>query len=127
MGKNLRIAYSLRPKTIALIPDIFCPKMIVLLPKSFNPKMNVKFLCDLLNDIKQTFDTGIDLRGSKSNMLQIQSHHQEDFRHRNFWGCFRVVDVFYYERHTYNYSLNGEGAKILPILENKTNFLGWRE
>ena len=43
--------------------------------------MNVEFLCDALNDIKKTSDIGLDVRGSKSNILEIQSHQQEDFRH----------------------------------------------
>ena len=41
--------------------------------------MDVQFLCDLLNDIKKTFDTMLDIIDSKSNILEIQSHHQEDF------------------------------------------------
>ena len=77
--------------------------------------LNVQFLCDILNDIKKTFDTMLVIRGSESNILEIQSHHQEDFRHRNFRGCFTVVAIFYFECHTYNYSLNGERASISPI------------
>ena len=61
----------------------FCPTSYIICPK-----MDVRILCDLLNDIKKTFNTGLDIRGSKSNILETQSHHQEDFRHRNFRGCF---------------------------------------
>ena len=39
----------------------------------------------------------LDIRGSKSNILEIQSHHQEDFQHRNFQGCFRVVAISYFQ------------------------------
>ena len=35
--------------------------------------------------------------------------------------------MFYFERHMYNYSLNGEWALVSPILENKTIILGGRE
>ena len=80
--------------------------IVLLLPKSFCLKMNVQFLCDLLNDIKKTFDSGLDIRGPKLNILETQGHHQEDFQHRNFRGCFIVVVVFYFEHHTYNYSLS---------------------
>ena len=75
-------------------PRIFLSQMIVLLPKSFCPKMNVEVLYDLLSD-KNTFDTGLDIRGSKSNTLEIQSHHQQDFWHHNFRGCFKVVAIYY--------------------------------
>ena len=68
--------------------------------------MNVQFLCDLSNEIKKTFDTGLDIRGSKLDIFESYSHHQEDFPHRNFLGFFGVV-VFYFECHTYNYSDNG--------------------
>ena len=84
--------------------------MIVLTPGYFCPTINVQFLCDLLNDIKKTFDTMLDTRGLKSNILETQSHHQGDFRHRFFRGCFKVFAIFYFERHTYNSSLNGERA-----------------
>ena len=77
---------------IVLIHGIFCPTKIVLLLESFCLKMSVMFLCDSLKDIFP---------------------HQEDFRHRNFRGCFGVVDVSYFERHTNNYSDNGEQALIL--------------
>ena len=77
--------------------------------------------------IKKTFDTGLDIRGSNSNIFENQSHHQEDFRHRNFRGCSGVVGVFYFERHTYNYSDNGERALISPKLEMRTIILGRRE
>ena len=90
---------------IVLIPRYFCLEMIVLLPKSFCPKMNVQLLFYLLKDIKKTFDTAKWL----------------------FQGCFIVIAISYYECHTYNYSLNGERALILPILENKTIPLGRRE
>ena len=38
------------------------------------------FLFDSLNDmfhIKKTFDTGLDARGSNSNIFKNQSHHQK--------------------------------------------------
>ena len=101
--------------------------MIVLLPKSFCPKIIVQFLCDSFNDIKKTFDTMLDIRGSKSNILEIQNHPQEYFRHCNFQGCFTVVAIFYFERHTYSYSLNAEHALISPNLENRTIIVRWRE
>ena len=41
------------------------------------------------------FNTVLDFRGSKSNISENQSHHQEDFRHCNFRACFGVVVVFY--------------------------------
>ena len=63
---------------------------------------------------KKTFNTGLDIRGSNSNIFKNQSHHQEDFRHRNFQGCSGVVGVFYFEHHTYNYLDNGEWALISP-------------
>ena len=69
----------------------------------------------------------LDIRGSNSNIFENQSHHQEDFRHRNFRGCSGVVGVFYFERHTYNYSDNGERALILPKLDMRTIILGRRE
>ena len=71
------------PKWLSLFPYIFVPKMIVPLPKSVCPKMDIPFLCDLLNDIKKTFNTKLDIRGSKSNIFESHSHHQEDFNHYN--------------------------------------------
>ena len=81
--------------------------------------MNVQFICDLLNDIKRLLTPG--------QVLEAQSHHQEDFRHRDFRGCFIVVVVFYFARHTYNYSLNGERALIYPKLENRIIILGQKQ
>ena len=43
---------------------------------------------------KKTFDTGLDIRGSNSDIFENQSHHQEHSRHRNFRGCSGVVGVF---------------------------------
>ena len=97
---------------IVLIPGFFCPETIVLLPESICPKTIVQFLCKFLNDIKKTFDTGLDIGGSKSNIFESQTHHQEDFQPLNFRGCFGVVVVFYFERHTYNCSDNDERALI---------------
>ena len=78
--------------------------------------------------IKKTFDdTGLDIKGSNSNTFENQSQHHEDFRHRNFWGCSRVVGDFFFERHTYNYEDYGEQAIMLPKLEMRTIILGWRE
>ena len=119
--------YSIRPKMIVLIPGYFCRKLIVLLLISFCLKMNVQFLCDLQNDIKKIFDTGLDVRGSNSNILEMQSHHEEDFGHHNLWGCFRVVANFDFDCHTYNYSLNGGHALISPKLENKKIILRRKE
>ena len=68
--------------------------------------MIVMFLCDTLNDMfhhQAGFNTGLDIRDSNSNIFKNQSHHQEDFRHCNFKGCYGVVCVPYFERHTYNY------------------------
>ena len=76
---------------------------------------------------KKILDTGLDIRGSNSNIFEDQSHHHEDFRHRGFRGCSGVVGVFYFERCTYNYSDNGEWALISPKLETRTIILGWRE
>ena len=42
-------------------------------------------------------------------------------------GCFGVVGVFYFERHTYTYSDNGGQALISPKLEMMTIILGRRE
>ena len=90
--------------------------------------MNVQFLCDLLNDINKTFDTGLDIRDLKSDIFESHSYHQEDFPHRNFRGCFGVVVVvFYFERYTYNNSDNVEQALILPKLEMRTVISNWRE
>ena len=83
--------------------------------------LNVQFLCDILDDIKKTFNTRLVVRGSESNILEIQSHHQVDFRHCNFRGCFTVVAIFYFECHTYNYSLNGERASISPVFLKQDN------
>ena len=77
--------------------------------------------------VKKTFDTGLDIRGLNSNVFENQSHHQEDFGHRNFQGCFGVVGVFFLERHTYNYLDNVARALILPELEMTTIVLGRRE
>ena len=77
--------------------------------------------------IKKTFDIGLDIRGSNSNIFKNQSHHREDFTHYNFQGCSKVVGVSYFERHTYNYSDNDEWALILPKLEMRTIILGRRE
>ena len=85
------------------------------------------FLDFLLNDIKKTFDTGLDIRGSKLNIFESRSHHQEEFRHRNFRGCFGVVGVFYFDPPTYNYSVNDARASISPKFKNKTIILGRRE
>ena len=112
---------------IVFILGYFCLKMIVLLPKSFCPKMNVQFLCDLSNDISETFDTMLDIRGSKLNISGSHSHHQEDFPHRKFLGCYGVVVVFLFEHRIYNYSDNEERALILPKLEMRTMILGQRQ
>ena len=104
--------------------------MIVLIHGSGCPKMIVMFLCDLLDDMfhhLEDLDAGLDIRGSNSAIFENQSHHQEGFRHNNFWGCYEGVGVFYFERHTYNYSDNGEWALILPKLEMRTIILGRRE
>ena len=74
--------------------------------------------------LKKTFDTRLDIRGLNSNIFENQSHHQEHFRHRNFRGCSRGVGVFYFERHTYNYSDNGERGLNLTKIRNKDNHLG---
>ena len=103
------------PKWLSLFLDFLVPKMIV------------QFLYDLSNDIKKTFDIGLDIRGTKSNIFEGWSHHQEDFQHRNFWGCFGVVVIFYFEHHTYNYLDNSEHALISTKLENMKIFLGRRE
>ena len=102
IGNFFHNMYSLHPNMIVLIPGFFCPKMIV------------QFLCDLLNEIKKTFNIGLDIRGSRSSIFEGQSHHQEDLRHRNFWVCFEVVVVFYFERYTYNYAFNDKRALISP-------------
>ena len=101
--------------------------MIVILAKSFCPKMNFQFLCGLSNDIKETFNTMLDIRVSKSDIFESHSPHQEVFPHRNFQGCFGVVVVFYFKHHIYNYSDNGEWVLIFPKLETRTIILGWRE
>ena len=77
--------------------------------------------------IRKIFDTELDIRGSNSNIFKNQRHHQEDFTHHNFRGCFIVDVVFYFERHTYNCSDNGERILILPKLEIKTINLRRRE
>ena len=64
--------------------------------------------------LKKTFDTGLDIRGSNSKVYKNESHHREDFEHRDFPVCSGVVGVFYFERHTYNYSDNVEQALISP-------------
>ena len=74
--------------------------------------------------IKKTFITGLDIRGSNSNIFENQSHHQEDFRHRNNWGYSGGVGVFYFEHHTYNYSDTGERALISSKLNNEDNHFG---
>ena len=115
---------------IVLIHETFCSKMIFLLPEPFCFKMIVMFLCDSLIDMfhhQETLDTKLDIRGSNSNIFENQSHHQEDFRHRNFRGCSRGVGDFYCKRHTYNYSDSGEQALILPKLQMRTIILGRRE
>ena len=58
--------------------------------------------------------------------IKYQSHHQEDFRHRNFQGCSGVVGVFYFERYIYNYSDNGGRALILLKIKMRIS-LGKRE
>ena len=100
--------------------------MIVLPPNSFCPKMNVHFFV-IYQMTSRTFDIGLDIRGSKSDIFESHSHNQEDSPQRNFQGYFGVVVVFYFERHTYNYSDNGEHALILPKLEMRTIILGRRE
>ena len=45
----------------------------------------------------------------------------------NFRGCSGVVGIFYFERHTANYSDNGERTLISPKLETRTIILGRRE
>ena len=77
--------------------------------------------------IKKTFDTRLDVKGSNSYIFENQSHHQEDFRHRNFWGCTSALGVSYFECHTYNYLDNGEHALVLPKWETRTIILGQRE
>ena len=65
----------------------------------------------------------VEIWGSKSNIFVSNFLYQKDFWHRNFWGCFGVVDVFYFESHTYNFSNNGQRALILPKLETRTIIL----
>ena len=77
--------------------------------------------------INKAFNTGLDIRGSNSNIFEDQIHHQEDFKHCNFQGCYGGVGVFYFEHHTYNYSDNNERALILLNLKMKTIILGGRE
>ena len=93
--------------------------------------MDVMFLCDSLYDTihhQEDFQhRAIYIRGSNSNMFKNQSHHQEDSKHHKFQGCSGAVGVFYFERHTYNYSDNGEWALISPKLETGTIILGQRE
>ena len=107
--------------------QIFCFKIIIPPPESFCPKLLSCFY--VINEmicfsIKKTFDTGLDIWGSNLNIFKNQSHHHEDFRHRNLWGCSGVIDIFYFERHTYNYSDNGERGFISPKLEMRTIILG---
>ena len=66
-------------------------------------------------------------KGSNSTIFENQSHHQEYFRHRNLHGCFGVVGVFYFERHTNNYLDNDEWALISPKLKMRLIILGRRE
>ena len=121
--------YSLRPKIIVHIPGYFCPKMIILTSLIILSQNECPLSLRFIEwHQEETFDTGLDIRGSKSSILEVQSHHQEDdFWHRNFRGCFKAVAIFYFERHTYNYSLNGERALILPKLEIRTIISGLRE
>ena len=63
--------------------------------------------------IKKTFDTTILEAQTQVCSRENQSHHQEDFRHDDLWGCSGVVGVVsYFQRHTYNYSDNGERTLI---------------
>ena len=77
--------------------------------------------------IKKTYDTRLDIRGSNSNIFEIQSHHQKDFEHRNFRGCSGAFGVFYFERQSYNYSDSGKRAWISPKFETRTIILGRKE
>ena len=124
--------YSLRPKPIVLIHEFFfVPKQLSYYLNHSVPKrlscfyMILSVICFIL---KKTFDIGLlDIRGSNSNVVENESHHQEDFRHRDFQGCSGAVGVFYFECHTYNHSYNGERTLILPKLEIKTIIMGRRE
>ena len=64
---------------------------------------------------------------AQSQIFSANFPYQEVFRHCNFQGHFRVVVVFYFKSHTYNYLVNGQRALISPKLETRTILLERRE
>ena len=78
-------------------------------------------ICIIIN---KAFNTGLDIRGSNSNIFENQICHQEDFKHCNFEGCSGGVGVFYFEHHTYNYWDNNEQALNFAKIRNEDNHFG---
>ena len=112
---------------VVLIHKNLCSEMIVLLPEPFCHKMIVMFLCDSWNDMfiaKNTFDTGLDIRGSSSNIFENERHHQEDFRQRNLRGCSSVSWCFLFWASYLQLLGQWWAAQISPKLEARTIILG---
>ena len=96
------LQYSLRPKMIVILPGFFCPKIIV------------QFICPARNlrlKVKRNPPT-----------FYIKSLSTPQLP-----GIFRSSCCILFKSHTYNYSVNGQCALILPKLETRTILLGRRE
>ena len=65
--------------------------------------------------------------GLKSNHFVPNFYYQEVIWDYNFRGCFGVVVYSYFKNHTYNYSVIGQRALILPKLGTWTIILGRRK
>ena len=95
------VNYPLGPKMIILLFGFFCLKMIVCIICSARNLRQVEY-------VRAKFSIS-------RSLLTVQ-----------LLGHFRVV-FFYFKSHTYNYSVNGQRALVLPKLEAQTIILGWRE
>ena len=95
--------YSLLPKTILLLLEFFCYKWL------------------------STLSAWLRIEAWSQNTSTPNLLYQEVFQHCHFRGHYRVVVVFYFINHTYNYSFYGQRASISPKLETRTIILGQRE